>query len=323
VIKYFYATALLFALLLAPAIGQDGPVLKFAKDLHDFGDIDKGDKVTHEFAFENAGKSDLTISDVKPSCGCTTATPEKATYKPGEKGVIPVTFDSGRFSGVFSKTITVTSNDEANPKIQLKIKGKILQDINIEPSRLNLVNVKRGVDLEKEILVSTDRMEKVEVTKVTANIDYLTFDTVRVDDRNVKVMVTFKAADVPREKKRVNGMIDIETNSESQQVLKVGVYINIADPINANPRTVHFFASKKGEERETIINLKSMDQKAFKVLEAHSDLDYITVEEIEPGKLKVTLTQDTKSGRFNGKITVKTDMSDMPELEIPVRGSVI
>lgn len=322
-LKKCLSTAITLALLLAPAIGQDGPILSFTKDVHDFGNINKGEKVTHEFEFKNTGKSDLTISDVKPSCGCTTATPEKATYKPGESGKIPVTFDSGRFSGEFSKTITVTSNDEANPKIQLKIMGKIMQDINIDPARLTLVNVKRGETVEKEIMVSTDRLDKVEVTDVTANIDYLKFDTVRIDDKNVKIKVTFVGKDVPAENKRVNGMIEIKTNSETQQSLKVGLYVNIADPINANPNTVHFFASKKGEERETFITLKSIDDKAFKVLKASSDLDYVKVQEVEPGKLKVTLAEDTKSGRFAGTIKIKTDMADMPEIEIPVRGSVL
>jgi hypothetical protein len=323
VLKYFYTTAITLVLLLAPAIGQDGPVLSFTKDLHDFGNINKGEKVTHEFEFKNTGKTDLTISDVKPSCGCTTATPEKSTYKPGESGKIPVTFDSGRFSGEFSKTITVTSNDEANPKIQLKIMGKIMQDINVEPARLTLVNVKRGDTVEKEIMVSTDRLDKVEVTEVTANIDYLKFDTVRIDDHNVKVKVTFLGKKVPLENKRVNGMIEIKTNSETQQSVKVGLYVNIADPINANPGSVHFFASKKGEVRETTIILKAMEDKPFKVLSLTSDLDYVNVKEVEPGKLKVTLTEDTKSGRFAGTIKVKTDMPDMSEIEIPVRGSVL
>ena len=47
------------------------------------------------YAFTNASDHAVTISEIKTSCGCTTAELEKRTYKTGESGTIDVIFDIG------------------------------------------------------------------------------------------------------------------------------------------------------------------------------------------------------------------------------------
>ena len=44
------------------------------------------------FRFVNSGKTTITITSVKPDCGCTTAELEKQTYAPGETGEIKAVF---------------------------------------------------------------------------------------------------------------------------------------------------------------------------------------------------------------------------------------
>ena len=47
------------------------------------------------FAFENIGDKAFTITEVKSSCGCTTAALGKKTYAPGESGEINAKFNIG------------------------------------------------------------------------------------------------------------------------------------------------------------------------------------------------------------------------------------
>ena len=88
----------------------DAPVMKFEKETHDFGKINRGDKVTYDFKFTNTGKSPLIITDAVATCGCTTPVYPKAPVKPGESGAINVTFDSSTKMGLQDKMITVTAN---------------------------------------------------------------------------------------------------------------------------------------------------------------------------------------------------------------------
>src|SRR5258708_9335121 len=49
--------------------------------------------VTAKDRFTNAGPSPVAILDVRPSCGCTTATLAKKEYSPGEPGEIDAKFN--------------------------------------------------------------------------------------------------------------------------------------------------------------------------------------------------------------------------------------
>jgi hypothetical protein len=88
----------------------DVPIMKFEKDTHDFGKINAGDKVTYDFKFTNAGNAPLIITDAVATCGCTKPEWPKAPLKPGESGVIHVTFNSQGKMGLQDKMITITAN---------------------------------------------------------------------------------------------------------------------------------------------------------------------------------------------------------------------
>ncbi len=46
----------------------EAPVMTFEKELHDFGKITQGEKVSYIFKFKNTGKSSLIISSASASC---------------------------------------------------------------------------------------------------------------------------------------------------------------------------------------------------------------------------------------------------------------
>lgn len=97
--------------------------IKFAKDLHDFGSINKGDNGTTEFTFTNSGKEPLIIANAQGSCGCTVPIWPKEPIAPGATGKIKVTYDTKRV-GAFTKTVTITSNAQTASKT-ITIKGVV------------------------------------------------------------------------------------------------------------------------------------------------------------------------------------------------------
>ena len=103
----------------------DGKV-KFEKTTWDFGNIrEDGGKVTHEFTFINEGSEPLKITDARAECGCTKPEFPKEEIKPGESGVIKVTYNPLGRPGGFTKVVTVRCT--GNPgKINLKIRGTVI-----------------------------------------------------------------------------------------------------------------------------------------------------------------------------------------------------
>lgn len=313
-----------FSLTLTAQSGT--PVIKFNKDIHDFGTIEKGSKVVTEFEFVNNGKNTLTIEDVKTSCGCTTATPEKKEYAPGEKGIIPVTFDSSRFSHKITKTITVFSNDPENPKYYLKIMGMVESEIEAKPTLISLYNVKR-TDTEREIELSSNKLAKLELKDHSSDLDFLSATTERVSDQQVKLKIKVNGSKAPKGTTSFRGQVVIKTNGEKVPEITIPVHIKFEEPIRVLPRFISFFGSKKGTERSVSVTLTSTDKRPFKILSATTDIGSVAVKVPEGGQaqhqLEVTLSDKADSGKFAGFLTVKTDMEDMPEIRVAIRGSVL
>ena len=100
------------------------PIIKFEKEIHNFGLIQQGEKVSYTFKFKNIGSGDLIINDASASCGCTVPKFSREPIGSGESGEIEVIFDTHRRSGNQSKSVTVWTNCEPN-KIKLRITAEI------------------------------------------------------------------------------------------------------------------------------------------------------------------------------------------------------
>lgn len=100
------------------------PVFLFDEEVHDFGRVIQGEKVSFSYKFKNTGKSSLLISDAKGSCGCTVADFPKKPIAPGESGSIDVKFNTEGKKGFQNKTITLIANTQPNTKV-LTIKAQI------------------------------------------------------------------------------------------------------------------------------------------------------------------------------------------------------
>lgn len=102
----------------------DGPKIQFTEQEHNYGTMSKGADGSCMFTFTNEGNEPLILSNVKASCGCTTPSWTKEPVMPGQQGSIKVTYNTKNI-GSFNKTVTVTSNAINNPRVVLKIRGKV------------------------------------------------------------------------------------------------------------------------------------------------------------------------------------------------------
>ena len=90
---------------------------------YDFGEVLEGYTVSHVFVLENTGTTTLQIVRVRTSCGCTTADLDTNFLEPGESVELEVYIDTAGFSGSISKSIYVETNDEATPRLTLRMFG--------------------------------------------------------------------------------------------------------------------------------------------------------------------------------------------------------
>lgn len=82
----------------------------FDKEIHDFGAVERGEKLSYTFSFRNSGNENLLVKNITSSCGCTVAKWTRNELVPGGKGEIEVTFDTHGKSGKQLKTVMIETN---------------------------------------------------------------------------------------------------------------------------------------------------------------------------------------------------------------------
>jgi hypothetical protein len=122
---------------------ENAPIISFDSTTCNFGTLAIGEKYPHTFRFTNTGQSPLIITQVNPSCGCTTAKDwPQQPIAPGESGQISIEFNSTGNSGKVDKSISVLTN--CIPAVEvLRIQGTVVGVDNIAP-------VKSPVQMEME-----------------------------------------------------------------------------------------------------------------------------------------------------------------------------
>ncbi len=90
------------------------PKIRFSKSFHDFGLVDQGDLIKHEFEFTNIGDDDLLIKLVTANKN-TKCKWEKTPIKPGEISKIKAEFNTKNIQGEHEVTIQIVSNTK--PKV--------------------------------------------------------------------------------------------------------------------------------------------------------------------------------------------------------------
>ena len=112
-----------------------GPLtsIEYPETEFNFGEIEEGEKVIHEFEFKNTGSEPLVIQKAQGSCGCTVPDWPREPIPVGETAMIKVQYDSRgkgktRAEGgrAENKRVTITANtDPVNT--YLYIKGTVIK----------------------------------------------------------------------------------------------------------------------------------------------------------------------------------------------------
>lgn len=276
------------------------PKIEFTKTSHDFGTFpEERGKVTCTFSFKNTGKSDLILQKVRASCGCTTPNWTKTPVAPGDTGFVTATYNASGRPGAFNKTITVTSNADAN--MRLTIKGEVIPKVktpeeeypsNIGDFRLKTMNV-----YMRTIEYPTTKTEKIQVMNNSDKEAVITF-------ANAPKYLTLKATPStlkPKEK----GTIEVTFNSEAAndwgEILPT-FDVAVNGQVEKNKKvTVH------ATIRENFANMTAEDKAKAPVMQVTSSNEVGVVAKGEKKKFKLTITNNGKSDLTIHKVKTNND----------------
>ncbi len=92
----------------------------------DFGQVNAGEKPSHNFLITNESTKTLQILTIHSSCGCTASEVKKKTLLPRESSEVTVTFNSKGYSGPVTQYVFVNTDDPERSIIRFVIKAQVI-----------------------------------------------------------------------------------------------------------------------------------------------------------------------------------------------------
>lgn len=198
------------------------PQLTFEAASFDYGNVDQGTMVTHEFSFHNGGGAALFITNLKTASDVQAAAKARAIPS-GGRSTITVQFDTTHVVRKGGRTVTVYSNDPAQPVVTLTLSGTVTFDVVADPPALYLGRIARGAKNDNDVRVLTGGRFRLSVKENTNRVVRASLAP-SIDGATVAVSI---APDAPLGRFRES--VIIQTTSAKHPALSVPV-IGVVEP---------------------------------------------------------------------------------------------
>lgn len=229
--RLFTTSVILFASLLA-GNAWAVPKLEVEQPSYDFGEIPQGETVRHIFSFTNSGDKPLHIEKVHSSCGCTAALVSTKTLAPGDRSEVQANFDSTRFRGEVSKTISLYSNDPKQPVVQLVVKGKVLETLSVTPALVYLGQVAVGKTSIAQVALQNHGDVELRLDKVqTTSPDLVVKPSTATLSAGQRVILDVELTPRPGQD-RFSGYVMLPAHGSLRTDLRIPVYADIRQQTN-------------------------------------------------------------------------------------------
>lgn len=312
----------LFAAAPVSAAGWAGGM--FTEAGKDFGLVPRGPTLTHYFLVTNTTDKPVHISNVRVSCGCTTATALQNQIAPGESTAVQALMDTRRFSGHKQVTIFVTFDQPQWDEAQLFVRAYGTDDISISPAEFVFPGkLKQGSTATAKATVQfLGGHWQIAGTEQDSGYVESSFKEVRRDGGSVVYEIT---ASLRKDTPPGRWFTDVwlKTNQSGLPKVRIPLTVEIESPSSA-PKTISFGEVKAGQSAERKFSVKGA--KPFRVTKVEGTDGEVTAKtsEVPKAEQEVTITfKPSKAGTFDRKLIVVTDLTDLKKIEVQAHGTVV
>jgi hypothetical protein len=301
-----------------------GPRIQFASLLYDFGRIEAGQILKHEFVFTNAGDQLLLITNVHSSCGCVPAGKWARNIEAGQSGTIPIELYTVNFAtGPVAKTVDVSCNDTGQPLVSLQIKGEVWRPIEAIPPAAgfaglmdalsNLVKVVRIVNHEEKPLILD---EPVSNNRVFAA-------QLKTNQPGQEYELVIRIAQ-PLGTANAFGKITMKTSSLKMPVLTVDTWAVPQQAVTAMPSRIILPGGPAANKLTRSVAIRGLGTNLLVLSEPALNAKGVDIQlhELQPGRyFTVTLTFPEGFRIANAErieLSIKSNHPQFPVIRVPI-----
>ncbi len=310
-----------------PVPGQE-PVIVFETKLHDFGTVLQGRNPVTTFRFRNTGQGPLHIVRIHSHCACAPAMPGARVIPAGGVGEIRVTFQTASLTGRVSKTVDVTTNDPATPKVTLVVAAEIVREYRFSPDAFAFGRLAPGSAATRTVEVRHGQGAPFRIVEVWGAPATCAVRAEPVPGDAGRWRVIF---DVPKQTSAMTaaGRVLLRTEPATPTPLWIAYSFSVQPSIELDPWRVNWGNQRPAARPSADVRIRALGGAPFTVLGTTvTPRDQLVVTtHADPGGdgwiIRITPGKAwPKSGRVQASVRVRTDHLKVPAV-IPVYAVVV
>lgn len=309
--------------ILAVGSVQAGEAEKFFSErVKDFGTVPFGQTQVHHFRITNTTDHVVNITGARVSCGCTTATLQGNTLRPGESTYLTASMDTKRFIG-FKEVIIFVNFANPYEEVTLSVRANRNDNFSKSAEYLHLGQVRKGAEATGTMQVTMRNDASFEIREAASGTDYVKASA-KLLRRDRNEVVYEIGATLKPGLDTGTWTTDLVFNTTSAQLpsVRIPLYVDVVAPITATPPSVQFPMVRVGDKKEISVVVKG--DKPFKILDVKGGDGLVTAKadgaEAKQAHVLHLVFHPSEAGDLAGTITVVTDNGAEGKVTIPVRG---
>lgn len=238
----------------------------------DFGTLWWGDKCETDIEIKNVGNAPLEIRNVKTSCGCTGAKPNRTTLGPGESDKIHLAYNTEKGAVEVAQSATIETNDPVQPAITLTVRGIVKNLFNGVPAP-QIAFGQTCIDLEQtksiELQNAYDQPLRLSAAAIRPDSPF----SVRLQEIETGQRYRLTATTrVPLKSASHYEHVELRTDSPQHPKFSVTVSAYAMERIEMMPPNVVVYSNQTGTAaaEPRIIRFNYLKDKPVKILELRS-----------------------------------------------------
>lgn len=144
-------------------LSQPQPLVHVDEDSYDFGAMDSEAQGRHAFTLRNVGQAPLVLEAGPTTCKCTASIVDRGVLAPGESTDVVVEWTGKDYTGSFTQTATILTNDPRRTRVTLTISGRVVQAVRVEPAEVYFSRITAGAPATATFRILGFRKEPLEL----------------------------------------------------------------------------------------------------------------------------------------------------------------
>ncbi len=341
---------------LTPAVPRPGPRLRagstgeivFYDNEVDMGNVLDTDKPTAEFRFKSIGPGPITLTRIKPDCGCTlaqlwrittddegnevreeidpAALPKNGVFEEGDEGIIEATYDATKRQGANRRTIRINTDSSKQRNVAVQLAVNVIPLVGSDPRVVTFGNaIEKGSTPSRTVRVF-GRTDDFKVTKATLSnlklneqIEIEIVEHGRADFSGeqlpysaIKLTLTEgMSPDV------ISDKMFVRTNDPRRPVFEIQIIGRILGDVRVDPQAIRIGRVSVGDKTTQEFRVRSHSGKPFKVtgvslpteaIEITSEFKPVDPENPTEWIVSITAVGVIENSRVNTKLKIETDV---------------